>query len=50
LDDEERFMSKIIDCTGIEIGKRFLLFCVMTGAAHEESAARLYVLTRPFPR
>src|SRR5271167_3049418 len=30
-------MGKIIErCAGIDIGKRFLLCCVMTGAAHEE--------------
>src|SRR5687767_18655 len=30
-------MSKIIDrCAGIDVGKRFLLCCVLTGAAHEE--------------
>ena len=30
-------MGKLIErCAGIDIGKRFLLCCVMTGAAHEE--------------
>jgi transposase len=30
-------MGKIIErCAGIDIGKRFLLCCVLTGAAHEE--------------
>jgi transposase len=30
-------MSKIIErCAGIDIGKRFLVCCVLTGAAHEE--------------
>ena len=30
-------MSKIIErCAGIDIGKRFLLCCVLTGAANEE--------------
>ncbi len=30
-------MSKIIErCAGIDIGKRFLLCCALTGAAHEE--------------
>ena len=50
-DDEERIMSKIIErCAGIDIGKRFLMCCVVTGAADEESHGRLYVLTRRFPR
>jgi transposase len=30
-------MGKLIErCAGIDIGKRFLVCCVMTGAAHEE--------------
>jgi transposase len=30
-------MSKIIErCAGIDVGKRFLLCCLFTGAAHEE--------------
>jgi transposase len=30
-------MSKIIErCAGIDVGKRFLLCCVLTGATHEE--------------
>jgi transposase len=30
-------MGKIIErCAGIDIGKRFLLCCVLTGAAHDE--------------
>jgi transposase len=34
-------MSKIIErCAGIDIGKRFLLYCVVTGAAHEESRSQ----------
>ena len=34
-------MSKIIErCAGIDIGKRFLLCCVVTGAAHEESRSQ----------
>jgi len=34
-------MSKIIErCTGIDIGKRFLVCCVVTGAAHEESRSQ----------
>jgi transposase len=37
-DDEERIMSKIIErCAGIDIGKRFLMCCVVTGSADEES-------------
>ena len=34
-------MSKIIErCAGIDIGKRFLMCCVLTGAAHEESRSQ----------
>jgi hypothetical protein len=34
-------MGKIIErCAGIDIGKRFLLCCVLTGAAHEEPAVK----------
>jgi transposase len=34
-------MSKIIErCAGIDIGKRFLLCCVVTGAAREESRSQ----------
>jgi transposase len=34
---KEDHMSKIIErCAGIDVGKRFLLCCVLTGAAHEE--------------
>jgi transposase len=30
-------MGKIIEhCAGIDVGKRFLLCCVLTGAANEE--------------
>jgi len=30
-------MGELIErCAGIDIGKRFLVCCVMTGAAHEE--------------
>jgi transposase len=30
-------MGKIIErCAGIDVGKRFLLCCALTGAAHEE--------------
>ena len=30
-------MGKLIErCAGIDIGKGFLVCCVMTGAAHEE--------------
>ena len=37
-------MGKLIErCAGIDIGKRFLVCCVMTGAAHEE-LVRFYVL------
>jgi transposase len=33
-------MSKIIErCAGVDIGKRFLLCCVMTGSAQEESCS-----------
>ena len=33
-------MGKIIErCAGIDIGKRFLLCCVLTGAAHEEPSS-----------
>src|ERR1700722_19440095 len=35
--DEEGSMGKINErCGGIDVGKRFLLCCVLTGAAHEE--------------
>jgi transposase len=35
--DKGAHMSKIIErCAGIDIGKRFLLCCALTGAAHEE--------------
>jgi len=35
--DEEESMGKINErCGGIDVGKRFLLCCVLTGAAHEE--------------
>src|SRR5271169_2696466 len=43
-------MGKIIErCAGIDIGKRFLLCCVMTGAAHEEprSETRRFDTTVP---
>src|SRR5271170_2780411 len=35
--DQEESMGKINErCGGIDVGKRFLLCCVLTGAAHEE--------------
>src|SRR5260370_16282435 len=35
--DEEESLGKINErCAGIDVGKRFLLCCVLTGAAHEE--------------
>jgi len=35
--DREESMGKINErCGGIDVGKRFLLCCVLTGAAHEE--------------
>jgi transposase len=35
--DEELIMGKIKErCAGIDVGKRFVLCCVLTGAAHEE--------------
>jgi transposase len=43
-------MGKLIErCVGIDIGKRFLLCCVMTGAAHEEprSETRRFDTTVP---
>jgi len=43
-------MGKLIErCAGIDIGKRFLLCCVMTGAAHEEprSETRRFDTTVP---
>ena len=43
-------MSKLIErCAGIDIGKRFLVCCVMTGAAHEEprSETRRFDTTVP---
>jgi hypothetical protein len=43
-------MGKLIErCAGIDIGKRFLLCCVMTGAAHEEprSETRRFGTTVP---
>ena len=43
-------MSKLIErCAGIDIGKRFLMCCVMTGAAHEEprSETRRFDTTVP---
>jgi transposase len=43
-------MGKIIErCAGIDIGKRFLLCCVLTGAAHEEprSETRRFDTTVP---
>ena len=43
-------MGKIIErCAGIDIGKRFLLGCVLTGAAHEEppSETRRFDTTSP---
>jgi transposase len=34
-------MGKIIErCAGIDVGKRFLMCCVLTGAAHEEPVAK----------
>jgi transposase len=34
-------VSKIIErCAGIDIGKRFLMCCVVTGPAHEESRSQ----------
>jgi transposase len=34
-------MGKINErCAGIDVGKRFLLCCVLTGAAHEEPCLR----------
>ena len=43
-------MGKLIErCAGIDIGKRFLVCCVMTGAAHEEprSETRRFDTTVP---
>ena len=43
-------MGKLIErCAGIDIGKRFLLCCVMTRAAHEEprSETRRFDTTVP---
>src|ERR1019366_6829177 len=43
-------MGKLIErCAGIDIGKRFLLCCVMTGAAHKEprSETRRFDTTVP---
>src|SRR5438876_11446712 len=43
-------MAKLIErCAGIDIGKRFLGCCVMTGAAHEEprSETRRFDTTVP---
>src|SRR5258707_15117936 len=43
-------MGKLIErCGGIDIGKRFLVCCVMTGAAHEEprSETRRFDTTVP---
>ena len=35
--DEEQTMGNINErCAGIDVGKRFLLCCVLTGEAHEE--------------
>ena len=40
-------MGKLIErCAGIDIGKRFLVCCVMTGAAHEEPAVKRGALTQ----
>jgi hypothetical protein len=40
-------MSKLIErCAGIDIGKRFLMCCVMTGAAHESPAWKRGALTQ----
>jgi hypothetical protein len=34
-------MGKIIErCAGIDVGKRFLLCCALTGAAHEEPRSK----------
>jgi hypothetical protein len=43
-------MGKLIErCAGIDIGKRFLVCCVMTGVAHEEphSETRRFDTTVP---
>jgi transposase len=43
-------MGKLIErCAGIDIGKRFLVCCVMTGAAYEEprSETRRFDTTVP---
>jgi hypothetical protein len=35
-------MRRIIErCAGIDIGKRFLLWCVLTGAAQEEPCSEI---------
>ncbi len=48
--DKECQMNKIVERgAGIDIGKRFLLCCVLTGAAHEEprSQTRRFDTTVP---
>jgi hypothetical protein len=43
-------MRRIIErCAGIDIRKRFLLCCVLTGAAQEEPVAKHGALTQLFP-
>jgi hypothetical protein len=38
-------MGKINEyCEGIDVGKRFLLCCALTGAAHEEPQSQTLVL------
>ena len=38
-------MGKIVErCAGIDVGKRFLLCCVLTGLAAEEHTVRLGAL------
>ena len=40
--DKEQIMGKINErCAGIDVGKRFLLCCVLTGSAYEEPRSPL---------
>ena len=48
--DQEESMGKINErCGGIDVGKRFLHCCVLSGAAHEGREVRLGVSTPQYP-